>query len=68
VLFRFVTGTMLLLLVPKRRQRPLSAASWQRRRAQIVGDLSWNRIIAMELIQSYKGTLHPFGPGSSELF
>lgn len=29
-----------------------SAVSWQRRRAQIVSDLLWNQMIAMELIQS----------------
>lgn len=44
-------------LVPRRRQRPFSAASWQRHRAQIGSDLSWNGIIAMEPIQPYKGTL-----------
>lgn len=44
-----------------------SAVSWQERGAQIGGDLWWNQIIAMEPIQSYKGTLRPLGPGSSKL-
>lgn len=44
-----------------------SAVSWQECGAQIGDDLWWNQIIAMEPIQSYKGTLRPLGPGSSKL-
>lgn len=33
--FCSMAGTVMLLLVPRRRQRPLSAVSWQKRRAQI---------------------------------